>query len=83
MGYSTSKTLTRYHIKRASLGILTDMRDLECTSIVLLRVKEEATMRSPMLFKDSIMMVKESSMFSKKRAISATKSLEICHLASF
>ena len=54
-----SKTLTRYHIKRASSGTLTDMKDSVYTLIVLSRVVEGVKMKSQMQFKGSIMMAKD------------------------
>jgi hypothetical protein len=71
------KILTRYHIKKASLGIQTDIRALESTLIVHSRVNVVAIMKSLMLYKDSTMMVIESSMCSKRKVINATKSTEI------
>ncbi len=75
--YSMLKILTRYHIKKASLGIQTDIRALESTLIVHSRVNVVAIMKSLMLYKDSTMMVIESSMCSKRKVINATKSTEI------
>jgi hypothetical protein len=43
--YSMSKILTRYHIKRASLATLTDMRDSVYTLIVQSRVAEVVKMK--------------------------------------
>jgi hypothetical protein len=77
-----SKTLTRYHIKRASSGTLTDMKDSVFTLIVLSRVVEGVKMKLQMLFKGSLMMAKDLSMFSKRKVINATRSLEICRQAS-
>ena len=73
-----SKTLTRYHIKRASSGTLTDMKDSVYTLIVQSRVVEGVKMKSQMLFKGSLMMAKDLSMFSKRKVTNATRSLEIC-----
>jgi hypothetical protein len=77
-----SKTLTRYHIKRASSGTLTDMKDSVYTLIVQSRVVEGVKMKSQMLFKGSLMMDKDLSMFSKRKVTNATRSLEICQQAS-
>ena len=75
--YSMSKTLTRYHIKRASSGTLTDMKDSVYTLIVPSRVVEGVKMKSQMQFKGSIMMAKDLLMFSKRKVTNATRSLEI------
>jgi hypothetical protein len=43
--YFMSKILTRYHIKRANLATLTDMKDSVYTLIVLSRVAEGVKMK--------------------------------------